>query len=140
MTFELKLNSDMKKTLFIVLLSLISSFVLAEEKNVSVPVATFDTQEHNFGTIKEADGKVVFDFEVMNTGSAPLLLTDVTTSCGCTARQYTKEPILSGKKGSVLVTYDPTGRPGPFNKTITVKSNAGKPIILKIKGEVDPKK
>lgn len=103
-------------------------------------VATFETTEHNFGTIKEADGKVAFNFEVTNTGNTPLIMTDVTTSCGCTARQYTKEPIAPGKKGSVIVTYNPVGRPGPFNKTITVKTNMGKPVILKIKGDVEPKK
>lgn len=130
----------MKKTFFVALLSLLCAVSMAEDKVMgNVPVATFVTLEHNFGVIKEADGKVVYNFEVTNTGGAPLLLTDVTTSCGCTARQYTKEPIMSGQKGSVLVTYNPAGRPGPFNKTITVKSNSGKPVILKIKGEVEPK-
>ena len=61
-------------------------------------------------------------------------------ACGCTAPSWSKEPVLPGKKGFVGATYNPTNRPGPFSKTITVVSNAATASkVLTIKGEVSPK-
>lgn len=93
--------------------------------------------EHDFGNIKESDGKVSCVFTVTNTGKAPLVITRVIASCGCTTPQYEQEPIAPGKSGKITVTYNPAGRPGQFVKTIAVYSN-GKDgaFTLKIKGNV----
>jgi hypothetical protein len=61
-------------------------------------------------------------------------------SCGCTTPNWPKEPILPGAKSTITVTYNPAGRPGRFEKTITVTSNAEPATqLLKILGEVIPK-
>jgi len=53
---------------------------------------------------------------------------------------WTKEPVIPGKKGYIDVSFNPQGRPGPFNKSITVASNAeNTPVVLRIKGSVVPK-
>ena len=75
-------------------------------------------------------------FAFTNEGDAPLLITNVKTSCGCTVPSYSKEPILPGKSGELKIKYD-TKRLGAFTKTITVTSNAeGGNKILKIKGNI----
>jgi hypothetical protein len=95
--------------------------------------------EHDFGTFKEEAGKQTFDFIVTNTGTEPLVIQNIVASCGCTTPEWTKQPIPAGATGKISAIYDPTGRPGPFNKTLSVYSNT-KPevVVLVIKGEVIP--
>jgi hypothetical protein len=104
------------------------------------PTISFDKDTHDFGVVKEEDGKIKYDFQFTNTGGKPLIISDVRASCGCTSPAWSKEPVLPGKQGFVSATYDPTNRPGPFNKSLTVISNATNPnMILYIKGEVTAK-
>lgn len=106
----------------------------------SQPVIQFDDKVHDFGTIKEVDGAVAYDFEFVNRGNAPILIKNVESSCGCTSPEWTKQPVLPGKKGFVKATFSPKDRPGFFDKTITVYSNARTPVVeLKIRGTVEGK-
>lgn len=94
----------------------------------------------NFGNINEADGPASHIFLIKNTGSAPLVITRVTASCGCTQPEYSKEPIAPGKTGELKITFDPKGRPGPFHKSVLVYSNGKKGSYpLAVKGNVKPK-
>ncbi|MBO5798725.1 MAG: DUF1573 domain-containing protein [Paludibacteraceae bacterium] len=99
---------------------------------------SFKEISHDFGTFPEEKGKVSCVFSFKNTGKADLVLNKVRASCGCTTPQWTKTPVAPGDTGIVTVTYNASGRPGPFTKTITVTSNAGDQR-LSIKGEVIPK-
>jgi len=104
------------------------------------PTISFKESEHNFGTIKEEDGKATFNFSFVNTGGSALLIQNVSTSCGCTSPEWTREPIAPGASGYVAVTYNPAGRPGAFRKYITVVTNGEHPTAkLAISGEVAPK-
>ena len=104
-------------------------------------VITFERTEHDFGKINEADGRVSTIFEFKNEGMDPLVLSNVRASCGCTTPKWPREPIEPGQVGQITVTYNPNGRPGRFQKTITVTSNAKDNASAKlfIKGEVIPK-
>lgn len=95
----------------------------------------FKSEVIDYGEItKGSDGVRVFEFT--NTGDAPLIISDVTSSCGCTIPKKPEEPILPGKTGEIEVKYD-TNRVGPIRKTITVYSNADVPAkSIKIKGKV----
>lgn len=97
---------------------------------------TFTETDHDYGTIAwGGDGS--FNFEFKNTGSEPLLLTDVRSSCGCTVPEWPKEPVKPGKSEKITVKYN-TRISGKFNKTITVYSNASNtPVTLKIHGTVE---
>ena len=97
----------------------------------------FDKREHDFGTISEEGGDQSTVFVLTNNTKEPVLITNVIPSCGCTSPEYTKEPIEPGKSGKVTITYDPKGRPGAFDKNITVMST-GNPdrIVISIKGVV----
>lgn len=77
----------------------------------------------------------LFVFEFKNTAKKAAVITNVQTSCGCTAADRPEVPIRKGKKGVIKVHYD-TKRVGAFTKTITVFSNVGDPIVLTIKGSV----
>lgn len=115
-----------------------SIFCNAQQKRAT---ASFTDESHDFAKINEADGDATFQFTFTNTGGEPLILKNVTASCGCTTPSYSREPVLPGAKGFITVTYHPQNRPGHFSKTITVTSN-GDPETqqLNISGEVIPKK
>lgn len=83
------------------------------------------------------DNKEPFVFEFKNTGKEPVLVTNVQTSCGCTAAEKPTEPVAAGAQSKIVVTYD-TKRVGNFTKTITVTTNSGDPIVLTITGSVMP--
>ena len=109
----------MKKIFTTLFMALTAVAMMAQQ-----PVITFEKTEHDFGKINEADGRVSTVFEFKNEGMAPLVLSNVRASCGCTTPTWTKEPIEPGQTGSITVTYNPNGRPGRFQKTVTITSNA----------------
>jgi len=101
----------------------------------------FKEKVHNFGKIYEEKGDVSYDFIFKNTGNKELTLTNVKASCGCTTPDWPKYPIKPGETGTIHVSYNPVNRPGPFNKSITISSNAkNNTVVLKISGEVIPRK
>jgi len=109
---------------------------------VQGPGIAFANLTHDFGKINESDGAVTTTFEFTNNGTEPLILSEVRASCGCTTPDWTKEPVAPGATGFVKATYNTKGRPGMFDKSITVKTNATaeglETIRLNIKGEVIP--
>lgn len=101
----------------------------------------FKEETHDFGSIEEGT-VATHEFEFTNTGKAPIIISEVQASCGCTTPSFTKEPVLPGKKGHIKASYNSSGRPGAFNKSITVKSNATEAEAVKvlfIKGTVNAK-
>lgn len=101
------------------------------------PKISFEKTIHDFSDIKESDGKVSYEFKFTNVGSKPLVINDVKASCGCTTPTWTKNPILPGGNGFVKAEYNPAGRPGSFNKSITVSSNdPTNTTVLRIAGNV----
>jgi len=102
-------------------------------------IISFDKKSFDFGKINEQDGKVTHVFEFTNKGTAPLVVSNAKPSCGCTTPSWTKEPVEPGKKGTITAIYNPASRPGVFNKTITITSNAeSETDYLTISGEVIP--
>jgi len=122
----------------IVLLSMFAGLLTiginAQTKTAAI---AFNEISFNFGSIQESAGLQTHKFEFTNTGGEPLIIQNVSTSCGCTTPEWTKEPVMPGQKGFVSAAYNPVGRPGPFEKYITVQSNAATPVIkLTINGDV----
>ncbi|WP_040278360.1 DUF1573 domain-containing protein [Psychroserpens damuponensis] len=127
----------MKKIVAILCVAFISFGAMAQEKVAKIE---FKTDVIDYGTIeKGSDGVRIFEFT--NTGNAPLIISNVKSTCGCTVPKKPKGPILPGETGEIEVKYD-TKRVNPIRKTITVTSNAETPTVaLKIKGLViDPSK
>jgi len=113
----------MKKiaTFLILLFATFSSF--AQNDRPNAPVFKFNEETHDFGNLKEGI-EASFDFVFTNTGKEPLLIQDCKASCGCTTPDWSKAPVLPGQKGKITVKYDTKGRPGSFNKSIFIASNA----------------
>ncbi|MDJ1467845.1 DUF1573 domain-containing protein [Xanthocytophaga flava] len=120
-------------------LTLFILFVSVLLKTQAQGIIKFAKDVHDFSTVTE--GKVAtHDFEFTNDGNAPIIISNVTASCGCTTPFWTHEPVLPGKKGKISASYNSNGRPGAFTKTITVTSNASNAsLVLTIKGTVVPK-
>lgn len=112
---------------FLALLGIMASIEAMQAQNTNTPtdkaVIKFEKNSHDFGDIYQGD-LATHVFKFTNTGSAPLILANVQTTCGCTAPEWTKEPILPGGTGQIKVVYNSAGRMGKQNKIITVYSNA----------------
>ncbi len=125
----------MKKTLFTSLLIFIGIIAFSQ------PKLEFNETTHDFGTIEETAGLAKTTFTFKNTGNQPVLIENARASCGCTTPVWNKAPIPPGAKGTIEVAYNPSNRPGAFNKSITVYSNADPKIMqLTIRGTVNPRK
>jgi hypothetical protein len=99
-------------------------------------VMKFETDNHDFGNVPEGT-MATYEFKFKNTGNQPVIIANVQASCGCTTPDWTKTPVLPGKVGIIKAMYSSAGRPGVFNKTVTVTSNAAEPSkVLSIKGSV----
>ena len=111
----------------------ISSY--SQEGLIKKAEITFDKTIINYGTIdKGANG--VRDFVFTNTGNAPLIISNVKSTCGCTIPKKPEKPILPGESNKIQVKYD-TKRIGFIRKSISVTSNASNPsVVLKITGQV----
>lgn len=96
----------------------------------------FDSTTHDFGTVEEGE-KVRHSYIVTNTGTNPLIITDVVVSCGCTVPNYNKEPILPGKTGEIEIEFNSNNRVGKQSKNILVHSNAvGSPMSINFTANV----
>jgi hypothetical protein len=121
----------------------ITSTLCCAAQNTSEGKIVFEKVEHDFGKIKEENGKVSYEFTFINTLNQPITITNVKASCGCTTPSWTKSPIESGKSGYVKAEFDPTNRPNAFTKSLSVSYSIGEGAVrveaLLIKGFVIPK-
>lgn len=130
----------MKRIIFALISALLVGGVNPSQAQFSEATITFDNLNHNFGNIKEENGIVEHTFTFKNTGTEPLLVNTVRSSCGCTVPEWSQEPIPPGGDGNIKVSFNPLRRPGAFRKSITVQSNAKqKTVVLYIVGLVEPK-
>ncbi|WP_149275177.1 DUF1573 domain-containing protein [Pareuzebyella sediminis] len=109
-----------------------------DEAGKQVPVMAFEETEHDFGTIEQGTPQETI-FKFTNTGDAPLIITNATSSCGCTVPDPPKDPIAPGESGELLVKFNGSGQ-NQVTKTITVTANTEKGSeMLRIKAFVNPK-
>ena len=101
----------------------LSVFAQNAENNAPGPEITFAEASYDFGNIKQGD-KVEHVFTFKNTGTEPLILSNVLTTCGCTASDWPRDPIAPGKEASITVKFNSAGKMGRQNKVITIVSNA----------------
>ena len=115
---------------------LVTSPKSASETSNKQAAIKFDKEEHDFGSLLQGE-VVTYSFHFTNTGNMPLIISEVGTSCGCTAGDYPREPIAPGKEGVIKVTYDSKGHHGFQSRTLTVMSNTNPAkTTLRIKGTV----
>lgn len=97
----------------------------------------FKEELFDFGMVAEEGGPVTHEFVFTNNSNRPIKILTVQASCGCTTPDWSKEIVQPGKTGFIQASYNPKGRPGYFNKSLTVTTDfEPNPIILQIKGQV----
>lgn len=126
--------------IFMLVLALGAGMATAQQFTAALAVKeeaaafSWDEQTFDFGNIEK--GKpVTHIFEFINNGTAPLLITNVKPSCGCTSPEWTKDPIPAGGTGFIKTTFN-AANSGIFNKTIAVSANVAGQVVLTIKGVV----
>lgn len=93
-----------------------------QEVTNELPEITFEKELYDFGRLINGE-KVSYSFKFTNTGKGLLLISNVSTSCGCTVPKYPTNPIKPGEQGVISVAFDSSGRSGLQTKTVTVISN-----------------
>lgn len=104
--------------------------------NVSLTDAIIDQSDIDFGMLRVGN-KQERIVKLTNVGDKPLAIQDVIVSCGCTKVKHPDAPIMSGKTGEVIISYDPDKK-GAFHKTVTLYCNAKQsPLRITISGRVE---
>lgn len=108
------------------------------EGRIEEPFFSFAEEVWDFGVIVEGE-KVSHTFKFQNTGGAPLVISNVSTTCGCTVPQWPKDPIQPGQGSEIAVTFDSNGKAGNVTKDINIIANTN-PVqkIIRIKAQVEP--
>jgi len=101
----------------------------AQVPDTSRPDLVFREYSHDFGMVTEGE-KVGYLFSFENKGRGNLVITSASASCGCTVPKYDSKPVPPGGSGNLEVVFDTSGREGKQTKSVTVASNASKPVIL----------
>jgi hypothetical protein len=101
-----------------------------------LPSFRFEEESHDFGKINQGE-TVSFPFKFKNVGKSDLVISDVSTSCGCTVPSYPKTPIHPRQEGTIKVSFNSAGKHGFQNKNIVIIANTQpNTLILRIKAEV----
>ncbi|MTH15786.1 DUF1573 domain-containing protein [Flavobacterium sp. LC2016-01] len=109
--------------------------LVSETKAATASTIVWKAETVDVGEIPQGTPKVIV-YEFKNTGKTAVVITNVQGSCGCTATDYTKEPIQAGKTAKVTATYNAANK-GGFTKTVTVTTSAETtPKVLTLKGTV----
>jgi len=117
---------------------LYQSAIVENSKPQSVASTTvkFDKSVHEYGHIKKYKTYKA-EFTIENSGENPLILYQVSASCGCTEVEWDKRPVMPHQRTTIKVTLA-LGNEGLFNKVITVYGNIEpSPLVLRVTGTVD---
>lgn len=107
------------------------------KKGNNTPAIKFESTEHDFGKILQGE-QVSYTFKFKNVGNAPLIISSIEKTCGCTTPDYSNKPIKPGENGKITITYDSKGHKGFQNKRLVVKTNTNPAeTILRIKAQVE---
>jgi len=115
--------------------AIVPAKVIVSKIETAASTIAWKAETIDVGQIPQGTPKAIV-YEFKNTGKTAVVITNVQGSCGCTATDYTKEPILPGKTAKVTATYNAANK-GAFTKTVTVTTSAETtPKILTLKGTV----
>ena len=131
---------SIKRLIIILLFAITTATAVYAER---LPDIEFEKTTIDLGTFSSDKPKQKAVFKFKNTGRRPLFILSVRTGCGCTDAEYSRQAVLPGKTGEIIVNYDGSNRlSGEFSKQVLVRTNAPKESVrLVIKGNMEiPKK
>ena len=112
-------------TLMLLMMVLTASAQERREARSSDAALTLHAVSHHFGDVARRGGDLEYELHYTNTGTTPLVLTRVVTSCSCLKAHFQRRPLPPGEKGVIRIVYQPQkSEPGVFNKVIQIYSNA----------------
>lgn len=118
------------KDLYLNIISGKKNIEKTDTPQTTISISEVDIDMGEFDWNKKQEREIT----ISNTGNVPLVINDVTTSCGCTTVEYAKEPIMPKKNGILKVIYQ-ADHAEHFNKTISVHCNTPtSPIQIKVTG------
>ena len=106
----------------------------SQDNNRIKTTAKAINSEIDFGVFSKSEEKTSV-FEIENTGDNPLVILDISTTCGCTTANYDKRPAKPGERLRIEVRMTPKDT-GFFDEIVTLKCNTASPVKVKIKGQV----
>ncbi|MCC5945825.1 MAG: DUF1573 domain-containing protein [Bernardetiaceae bacterium] len=129
------MNNTIRFLIFLAVLIFISTTMALAQADIH-----FEEDRYEFGEVKEGQ-KVKRTFTYKNTGNAPLILSDLRTTCGCTVSEWDKNPLPPGEQNKITVVFDTKGKVGRQHKTVSVLSNSAQNPVAKLRlyGNVLPK-
>ncbi len=139
-------HKHIHRIIAILFLSISVGFVVVDSQSSDAAIVLISTNQFNaesrtvqFDTVTEGR-TVLFEIPFVNTGTNPLVLSSVKSSCGCLTVSWSKEPLLSGDTSKLRGRLSTLGRVGKCTKAITIKSNTQTPVkMVYIKGYINPK-
>ena len=124
----------MKKSLALFFLLMVTAVSFSQ----SGPKIQVNSDTVDYGNAVKGSDNGMRTIEIKNTGDAPLLVTDVKSTCSCITTTWDKAAIAPGKSSKIDVKFNMA--PGPLRKTLTIHSNAGNYsggiVPIKVKGEI----
>ncbi|WP_143960373.1 DUF1573 domain-containing protein [Litoribacter populi] len=131
----------MRKLVLVMIMAVVAFAAQAQEaSNNNGATITFAEKSKDFGDITQGD-KVEHTFKFENTGGAPLVISNVAATCGCTVPAWPKEPIAPGESAEIKVSFNSAGKMGKQNSVVRIYSNASEPIEkVSLISNVQPKK
>jgi hypothetical protein len=118
----------MKKLGFLLTLLVVTfAFTANAQEQVSGAVISFTESSIDFGDLSQGD-KVAHTFTLKNTGTSPLIISNVAATCGCTVPSWPKDPIAPGQTADIQVSFNSAGKVGKQNSIVRIYSNASEPI------------
>ena len=100
----------------------VNSAAVRDNAPFKYPVMTFDRKIHDFGTIEDGVPQETI-FSYTNTGDAPLVISEIKSTCGCTVPQdWSRAPLLPGESSQFTVKFNGKGA-NKTTKTVTVNAN-----------------
>lgn len=111
--------------------------IVQEGFSQAVPSVNFAEKSYYFGAFARNQGLKTHTFEFKNTGTEPVTIAQVKSSCGCTATDWSRQPVLPGKTGQIKVQFNPQKFSGYFSKSVAVHiSKVSEPVNLQITGRI----
>ncbi|WP_192349612.1 DUF1573 domain-containing protein [Algoriphagus sp. Y33] len=113
---------------------------LAVGQDAITPKVIWAVNKVDLGTVLEEQGPQMAEFQFTHTQDSLFFIEKVWTDCGCTTVDYTKDTLVVGESGSLLVSFDPSSSAGYFSRMIVVKGNLmGVQDTLYIEGNAIPR-